>query len=112
MKLIIAFIKPFRLEDVKDALKTAGVTGMTVTEVRGFGRQAGHTEVYRGAEYEVDFLPKTRIEILVDEPMVPMVLDTLERSARTGSIGDGKIAVLPVEEVVRIRTGERGRDAL
>lgn len=112
MKLIIAFIKPFKLEDVKDALKTVGVTGLSVTDIRGFGRQAGHTEVYRGAEYEVDFLPKTRIDILVDEPMVPMVVEAIEKAARTGSIGDGKIAVLPVEEVVRIRTGERGRDAL
>jgi nitrogen regulatory protein PII len=112
VKLIIAFIKPFKLEDVKDALKTVGVTGLSVTDIRGFGRQAGHTEVYRGAEYEVDFLPKTRIDILVDEPMVPMVVEAIEKAARTGSIGDGKIAVLPVEEVVRIRTGERGRDAL
>jgi nitrogen regulatory protein PII len=112
VKLVIAFIKPFKLEDVKDALKTVGVTGLSVSDIRGFGRQAGHTEVYRGAEYEVDFLPKTRIDILVDEPMVPMVIEAIEKSARTGSIGDGKIAVLPVEEVIRIRTGERGRDAL
>ena len=112
MKLVIAFIKPFKLEDVKDALKTVGVTGLSVSDVRGFGRQAGHTEVYRGAEYEVDFLPKTRIDILLDDPMVPVVIEALEKAARTGSIGDGKIAVLPVEDVVRIRTGERGRDAL
>lgn len=112
MKLIIAFIKPFKLEDVKDALKAAGVTGLSVSDVRGFGRQAGHTEVYRGAEYEVDFLPKTRIDVLVDDPMVSVVVDTIENAARTGSIGDGKIAVLAVEELVRIRTGERGRDAL
>lgn len=112
MKLVIAFIKPFKLEDVKDALKSVGVSGLSVTDIRGFGRQAGHTEVYRGAEYEVDFLPKTRIDVLVDEPMVPMVVEAIEKAARTGSIGDGKIAVLPVEEVVRIRTGERGRDAL
>jgi nitrogen regulatory protein P-II 1 len=112
VKLVIAFIKPFKLEEVKDALKTVGVTGLSVSDIRGFGRQSGHTEVYRGAEYEVDFLPKTRIDVLVDEPMVPVVVDAIERSARTGSIGDGKIAVLPVEEVVRIRTGERGRDAL
>lgn len=112
MKLVIAFIKPFKLEEVKDALKTVGVTGLSVTDIRGFGRQAGHTEVYRGAEYEVDFLPKTRIDILVDDQMVPVVIDAIETSARTGSIGDGKIAVLPVEDVVRIRTGERGRDAL
>ena len=112
MKLIVAFIKPFKLEDVKDALKTVGVTGLTVMDVRGFGRQAGHTEVYRGAEYEVDFLPKTRIDVLVDDRMVSSVVDTIERAARTGSIGDGKIAVLQVEELVRIRTGERGVDAL
>jgi nitrogen regulatory protein PII len=112
VKLVIAFIKPFKLEDVKDALKEVGVTGLSVSDIRGFGRQAGHTEVYRGAEYEVDFLPKTRIDVLVDEPMVPMVIAAIEKAARTGSIGDGKIAVLPVEEVVRIRTGERGRDAL
>jgi len=112
VKLVIAFIKPFKLEEVKDALKAAGVTGLTVTDVRGFGRQAGHTEVYRGAEYSVDFLPKTRIEVLVDDPMMQVVVDTIERAARTGSIGDGKIAVLPVEDLVRIRTGERGRDAL
>lgn len=112
MKLVIAFIKPFKLDEVKNALKTAGVTGLTVTDVRGFGRQGGHTEIYRGAEYEVDFLPKTRIEVLVDDPMVRVTVEAIEAAARTGSIGDGKIAVLPVEEVVRIRTGERGRDAL
>jgi nitrogen regulatory protein P-II 1 len=112
VKLVIAFVKPFKLEEVKEALKTVGVSGLTVSDVRGFGRQGGHTEVYRGAEYEVDFLPKTRIDILVDDPMVPMVVDAIEKAARTGSIGDGKIAVLPVEDVVRIRTGERGRDAL
>ncbi|MER3421550.1 MAG: transcriptional regulator [Chloroflexota bacterium] len=112
MKLVIAFIKPFKLEDVKTALKEVGVTGLSVSDIRGFGRQAGHTEVYRGAEYEVDFVPKTRIDVLVDDPMVNDVVTAIERSARTGSIGDGKIAVLPVEEVVRIRTGERGRDAL
>jgi len=112
MKLIIAFIKPFKLDDIKDALKAAGVTGLTVTDVRGFGRQAGHTEVYRGAEYQVDFVPKTRIDMLVDDGMVATVIDTIQRVAHTGSIGDGKIAVLPVEDLVRIRTGERGRDAL
>jgi len=112
VKLVIAFIKPFKLEDVKTALKEVGVTGLSVSDIRGFGRQAGHTEVYRGAEYEVDFVPKTRIDVLVDDPMVNDVVTAIERSARTGSIGDGKIAVLPVEEVVRIRTGERGRDAL
>lgn len=112
MKLVIAFIKPFKLEDVKDALKSVGITGLSVSDIRGFGRQAGHTEVYRGAEYEVDFLPKSRIDVLVDDPMVPIVVDTIEKSARTGAIGDGKIAVLAVEELVRIRTGERGQDAL
>jgi nitrogen regulatory protein P-II 1 len=112
MKLIIAFIKPFKLDEVKDALKAAGVTGLTVTDVRGFGRQAGHTEVYRGAEYEVDFVPKTRVEVLVDDAMTASVIDTIMQVARTGSIGDGKIAVLPVEDLVRIRTGERGKDAL
>ncbi len=112
MKLVIAFIKPFKLEDVKDALKTVGVAGLSITDIRGFGRQGGHTEVYRGAEYEVDFLPKTRIDVLVDDPMAPIVVDAIEKAARTGSIGDGKIAVLPVEDLVRIRTGERGRDAL
>jgi nitrogen regulatory protein P-II 1 len=112
MKLIIAFIKPFKLDEVKDALKATGVTGMSVTEMRGFGRQAGHTEVYRGAEYQVDFVPKTRIDVLVDDAMVGAVIDTIQRTAQTGSIGDGKIAILPVEDVIRIRTGERGRDAL
>jgi nitrogen regulatory protein PII len=100
VKLVIAFVKPFKLDEVKDALKAAGVSGLTVTDVRGFGRQAGHTEVYRGAEYSVDFVPKTRI------------VEAIETAARTGKIGDGKIAVLPVEDVVRIRTGERGHDAL
>jgi nitrogen regulatory protein P-II 1 len=112
VKLVIAFIKPFKLDDVKAALQAVGVMGLSVSDVRGFGRQAGHTEVYRGAEYEVDFVPKTRIDIIVDDDMVNDVVDAIERSARTGKIGDGKIAVLPVEEVVRIRTGERGRDAL
>ena len=112
MKLVIAFIKPFKLDEVKDALKSAGVTGLSVTDMRGFGRQAGHTEVYRGAEYVVDFVPKSRIEILVEDDQVAAVVDTIEETARTGSIGDGKIAVLPVEDVIRIRTGERGRDAL
>jgi nitrogen regulatory protein P-II 1 len=112
VKLIIAFIKPFKLDDVKDALKSAGVTGLSVSDVRGFGRQAGHTEVYRGAEYQVDFVPKTRIDVLVDDGMVATVIDTIQRTAQTGSIGDGKIAILPVEDVIRIRTGEHGRDAL
>jgi len=112
LKLIIAFIKPFKLDDVKDALKAAGVTGLSVSDVRGFGRQAGHTEVYRGAEYQVDFVPKTRIDVLVDDALVGTVIDTIQRTAHTGSIGDGKIAIVPVDDVIRIRTGERGRDAL
>jgi nitrogen regulatory protein PII len=112
MKLVIAFIKPFKLDEVKNALKEAGVTGLTVSDVQGFGRQSGHTEVYRGAEYEMDFVPKSRIDVLVDDELAGTVVDAIERAARTGKIGDGKIAVLPVEEVVRIRTGERGHDAL
>ena len=112
MKLIIAFIKPFKLDEVKDALKATGVTGLSVTDIRGFGRQSGHTEVYRGAEYEVDFVPKSRVEVLVDDELAPAVVEAIERTARTGKIGDGKIAVVPVEDVVRIRTGERGHDAL
>jgi nitrogen regulatory protein P-II 1 len=112
MKLIIAYINPFKLEEIRDALKAAGVTGLSVGNIQGFGRQAGHTETYRGAEYEVDFVPKVRIEVLVDDSLAPAVISTIESTARTGSIGDGKIAVLPVEDVIRIRTGERGRDAL
>jgi nitrogen regulatory protein PII len=112
VKLIVAFIKPFKLDEVKDALKAAGITGLSVADIRGFGRQGGHTEVYRGAEYETDFVPKTRIDVLVDDPMVGPAVEAIERTARTGTIGDGKIAVLPVEELIRIRTGERGRDAL
>jgi len=117
LKLIIAFIKPFKLDDVKDALKAAGVTGLSVSDIRGFGRQAGHTEVYRGAEYTVDFVPKTRIDVLVDDGMVATVIETIQRTANTGSIGDGKIGdgkvwVTPVDAVVRVRTGERGADAL
>ncbi|HZU75650.1 MAG TPA: P-II family nitrogen regulator [Dehalococcoidia bacterium] len=112
MKLVIAFIKPFKLDEVKNALKEVGVTGLSVSDVQGFGRQAGHTEVYRGAEYEVDFVPKSRIDVLVADEMADAVVDAIERTARTGTIGDGKIAVLPVEDLVRIRTGERGRDAL
>ncbi|MGI8550268.1 MAG: P-II family nitrogen regulator [Dehalococcoidia bacterium] len=112
MKLIIAFIKPFKLDEVQDALKAVGITGLSVSDIRGFGRQGGHTEVYRGAEYELDFVPKTRIDVLVDDAMAAAVVDAIERTARSGTIGDGKIAVLPVDELVRIRTGERGRDAL
>jgi nitrogen regulatory protein P-II 1 len=112
MKMIVAYINPYRLEEIRDALKEAGVSGLSAGNIQGFGRQAGHTETYRGAEYEVDFVPKVRIEVLVDEDLAPKVIDTIEQTARTGSIGDGKIAVLPVEDVIRIRTGERGQDAL
>jgi nitrogen regulatory protein P-II 1 len=112
MKLIVAVIKPFKLNDVKEALKTAGVQGMTLTEAKGFGRQRGHTEVYRGAEYEVDFVPKIRVEVLVDDPQVADVVEAVISSAATGKIGDGKVWVVPVESVVRVRTGERGVDAI
>ena len=112
MKLIIAFIKPFKLEDVKQRLQSIGVTGMTVAEVRGFGRQSGQTEVYRGAEYQVEFVPKVRLEIITSAELSPSVVRAIEEAARTGDIGDGKVAVVNVEEVVRIRTGERGADAL
>ena len=108
MKLVTAILKPFKLEDVKTALEAAGVQGMTVSEVQGFGRQRGHTEVYRGAEYTVDFVPKLRIEVLVDEADAERVVDTVVAAASTGSIGDGKVWVTPVDEVVRVRTGERG----
>ena len=112
MRKIEAIIKPFKLDDVKEALKSIGVQGLTVTEVKGFGRQKGHTELYRGAEYVVDFLPKTKLEIIVPDDMVTRVVEAIQDSARTGKIGDGKIFVLPMEEVIRIRTGERGEDAL
>ncbi len=112
MKLIVAIIKPFKMDEVKDALSEIGIAGMTVTEVKGFGRQKGHTELYRGSEYVVDFLPKVRIEIVVEAEKVDQILHTLSSAARTGKIGDGKIFVLPVEECVRIRTGDRGPDAL
>ncbi len=112
MKKIEAIIKPFRLDDVREALSLAGITGMTVTEVKGFGRQKGHTELYRGAEYVVDFLPKTKIEIVVDEGQVERCLEAIAAAARTGKIGDGKIFVYPVEQVVRIRTGETGPAAI
>lgn len=112
MKKIEAIIKPFRLEAVKEALADIGVQGMTVTEVKGFGRQRGHKEIYRGAEYEVDFVPKVKVEVIVEDDAARRVIDTVVASARTGKIGDGKIFVYPVEEVVRIRTGERGADAL
>jgi nitrogen regulatory protein P-II 1 len=112
MKKIEAIVKPFKLEDVKNALTKIGIQGMTVTEVKGFGRQKGHTEVYRGAEYKIDFLPKVKIELIVTDELVTSVIETIERSAKTGKIGDGKIFLSPVEEVIRIRTGERGRDAI
>jgi len=112
MKLIVAVIKPFRLEEVKDALAAAGVEGMTVTEVKGFGAQSGHTEIYRGAEYAVNFVPKIKLEIVVSDPMVDTVLDKIITTARTGKIGDGKIFVLDVAQAVRVRTGESNDDAL
>ncbi|HVL04900.1 MAG TPA: P-II family nitrogen regulator [Acidimicrobiales bacterium] len=112
MKLITAIIKPFRLDEVKASLLSAGVQGMTVTEVRGFGRQRGHTEVYRGAEYQIDFVPKVRMEILVDDGDAQRVVDGIMEHARTGQIGDGKLWVTTVDAVYRIRTGEAGTDAL
>jgi nitrogen regulatory protein P-II 1 len=112
LKLITAIVKPFKLDDVKSALKDAGVTGMTVTEVQGFGRQAGHTEVYRGAEYTIDFVPKVRLEILADDGDVERLTDVIAESARTGKIGDGKVWVTTVERALRIRTGELDSDAL
>ena len=112
MKKIEAIIKPFKLDEVKEALADVGVLGLTVTEVKGFGRQKGHTELYRGAEYVVDFLPKVKIEVVLADEVVAKALDAIERSAKTGRIGDGKIFVSTVDEVVRIRTGERGEPAL
>ncbi len=112
MKLITAIVKPFKLDDVNTALKDAGVAGITVSEVQGFGRQAGHTEVYRGAEYTVDFVPKVRIEVLTDDDAVDGLVEVIARAGRTGKIGDGKIWVTTVDSVVRIRTGEKGHDAL
>jgi nitrogen regulatory protein P-II 1 len=112
MKLITAIIKPFKLDDVKEALRTLGVQGMTISEVQGFGRQRGHTEVYRGTEYTVDFVPKVRVEVVTDDADAQGVADAIVTAARTDKIGDGKVWVVPVEAVVRIRTGERGHDAL
>jgi len=112
MKKIEAVIKPFKLDEVKEALSKIGVKGMTVSEVKGFGRQKGHTEVYRSAEYKIDFIAKVKIELITADEIVPQVVETIERVAKTGKIGDGKIFVSPVEEVIRIRTGERGRDAI
>ena len=112
MKLITAVIKPFKVDDVKEALKAAGVQGITVSEVRGFGRQGGHTETYRGAEYQIDFVPKAKVELVVDDSNVDSVVDAITKSAATGKIGDGKIWVTNVEQVIRIRTGEQGPDAI
>jgi nitrogen regulatory protein P-II 1 len=112
MKLITAIVKPFVLEDVKGALEQIGVLGMTISEVQGYGRQKGHTEVYRGAEYSVDFVPKVRVEVLADDALADKVVDAVVEAARTGKIGDGKVWVTPVESVVRVRTGERGTDAI
>ena len=112
MKKIEAIIKPFKLDDVKDALHEVGVSGITVTEVKGFGRQKGHTELYRGAEYVIDFLPKVKVEVVVEDVLVENVIQAITQAARTGRIGDGKIFVLPIDEAVRIRTGDRGADAI
>lgn len=112
MKLIIAIIKPFKLEEVKEALSEIGVEGMTVTEVKGFGRQKGHTEIYRGSEYTVDFLPKVKLEIVVPDDVVAKTVDTVATAAKTGKIGDGKVFVIGLEEAVRIRTDERGESAI
>jgi nitrogen regulatory protein P-II 1 len=112
VKLVIAVIKPHRLDDVKEALRAIGVKGMTAVEAQGFGRQRGHTEIYRGAEYQVDFVPKVQVEVMADDEAVQEVVDTILASARTGKIGDGKVFVLPAEQVYRIRTGEMGPDAV
>ncbi len=112
MKLITAIVKPFKLDDVKEALKAAGVQGITVSEVKGFGRQGGHTETYRGSEYQIDFVPKMRIELVVEDSSLERTLDVIRESASTGKIGDGKIWVTSVEQIIRIRTGEHGADAI
>jgi nitrogen regulatory protein P-II 1 len=112
MKLITAIVKPFKLDDVKNALELIGIAGLTVSEVQGFGRQRGHTEVYRGAEYQVDFVPKVQIEVMAEDDQVQAIVDTILRAARSGKIGDGKVFVLPAEQVYRIRTGEMGPDAI
>jgi len=112
MKLVTAIIKPFKLYDVRESLSEIGVQGMTVTEVKGFGRQKGHTELYRGAEYVVDFLPKVKIEVAIDDSQLDTVVEAISKAANTGKVGDGKIFVAPLEEVVRIRTGESGADAV
>jgi nitrogen regulatory protein P-II 1 len=112
MKKIEAIIKPFKLDDVKEALNGIGIKGMTISEVKGYGRQKGHKEIYRGAEYVVDFIPKVKMEVIVDAPQVDEVIDTIIKAANTGKIGDGKIFVLPVDEVIRVRTGEKGTEAI
>ena len=112
MKKIEAIIKPFKLDDVKEALAEIGIQGMTISEVKGHGRQKGHKEIYRGAEYVVDFIPKIKIEIVVDDPLTEQVVDKIREAANTGKIGDGKIFVIPVEEAIRVRTNEKGRDAI
>jgi nitrogen regulatory protein P-II 1 len=112
MKLVVAIVKPHVLDEVKEAVRDAGVNGLTMTDVEGFGRQRGHTEIYRGAEYQVDFVPKVKVEVLVDDDQSQGVVDAITKAARTGRIGDGKIWVVPAEQVVRIRTGEMGPDAV
>jgi nitrogen regulatory protein P-II 1 len=112
VKLVVAIVKPHKLDEVKEALREIGIAGLTTTDVEGFGRQRGHTEVYRGAEYQVDFVPKVKIEILADDDQVQGIVDAIAKAARTGKIGDGKIWVVPAEQVIRIRTGEMGPDAL
>ena len=112
MKKIEAIIRPFRIDDIREALGEIGVRGMTITEVKGYGRQKGHTELYRGSEYQIDFLPKIKIEVIVSDKMVDKVVDTILKAAKTGQVGDGKIFVYPVEDAIRVRTGESGEDAL
>jgi nitrogen regulatory protein P-II 1 len=112
MKKVEAIIKPFKMESVKEALNEIGIKGLTISDVKGYGRQKGHKEIYRGAEYEVAFVPKVKIELVVDSAKVDQVIDTIQRNAQTGKIGDGKIFITPVEEAIRIRTGERGKDAI
>jgi nitrogen regulatory protein PII len=112
VKLVVAIVKPFKLDEIKEALQDIGVTGLTASDVEGFGRQRGHSEVYRGAEYQVDFVPKTKVEVLAADDQVQGIVDAISKAARTGKIGDGKIFVLPLEQVIRIRTGEMGPDAV
>jgi nitrogen regulatory protein PII len=112
VKLVVAIVKPFKLDEIKEALQDIGVTGLTASDVEGFGRQRGHSEVYRGAEYQVDFVPKTKVEVLAEDDQVQGIVDAISKTARTGKIGDGKIFVLPTEQVIRIRTGEMGPDAV